>query len=135
MRQGWRAWEELVGSRVKFHWSSPDLPAFCLRAPRPARGSAALRHEACWHSWKVHDSTNRDCMPVYLITFGTAPHHRVDGQVCVHERVVEPPGGPEAQHTSATATLHCNQLRQASHAHKHGLEDDLHKGDPRHLPL
>ena len=43
-----RACEELVGSNVKFHWSRPDLPAFCLHAHTLSQGPAHARAASQW---------------------------------------------------------------------------------------
>lgn len=104
-----RACDELVGSSVKFHWSSPLLPAFCLFSGRvdeciaqsgvrpvldtdkPVSGQERTHTDNHTHSHHRSSQAGRqEASKPGAIKPGRA-HHRVDGEIRVHQRVVEPP--------------------------------------------
>lgn len=95
------ACEELVGSSVKFHWSSPDLPAFCLHASMQFKScSVYTRSFPLTRGFHCMQCKARVLLSAARITRQAAqagalgcaaPHHGVDGQVRVDQRFVEPP--------------------------------------------
>lgn len=89
-----------VGSTVKFHWSSPACrvhsgkiverlcPRFLLRQ---AQVLVSSRPSSAHQSMAAHGRT-----PCAAHLAGIGPHHGVDGEVTVHQGVVEPPAAQEA---------------------------------------